>query len=330
LLDLRIFRKNPRNFVRTAFVFIRLIVHLPNTSNSTTNAFARIGCYLTDFVMSKARKKRLVPDKRRKASARVLQYQFDRRNPKNANLMPTPLDTFRGYIQAQTRLAAEQPRRELPVVTISRETGAGAITIAGLVAKQLNLRRAGKGFCPWTVFDRNLVERVLADHELPATIKQFVHEDAAVFDLRNVVEELLGLHPSDWTLVHHTTDTVLRLAQLGNVILVGRGSNIITANFKNAFHVRLVAPLDARIKHIAEYYQLTEKEAAVFVREKDRARRRYVKLNFHAAIDDPLQYHVTINTTGRMTFEDAARMIADAAELIGDRSRRSRSPMVPR
>ena len=226
--------------------------------------------------------------------------------------MHTSLHSCRAYIEAQSRLGKAPARHELPVVTISRETGAGAITIAGLVAKQLNKRAADKHLCPWTVFDRNLVEKVLEDHEMPATIKRFVHEDAAVFDLRSAVEELLGLHPSDWTLVHHTTDTILQLAKLGNVILVGRGSNIITANFKNVFHVRLVAALEPRIKHIAEYYNLTEKEAALFVREKDRARRRYVKLNFQAAIDDPLQYHVTINTTGRMTFEDAARLLANA------------------
>ncbi|MEA3188883.1 MAG: hypothetical protein QOD99_2713 [Chthoniobacter sp.] len=229
---------------------------------------------------------------------------------KIAKAMHTTLDTFRGYIEGQTRLAAERPRRELPVVTISRETGAGAITVASLVAKELNLRRTSNDVCPWTVFDRNLVEKVLEDHELPATLRQFVHEDAAVFDLRKVIEEMLGLHPSDWTLVHHTTDTILRLAQLGNVILIGRGANVITAQFKNAFHVRLVAPLDARIRHIAEHYHLTGNGAATFVREKDRARHRYVKLNFHAAIDDPLQYHITINTTGRMSFEDAAHLIA--------------------
>lgn len=225
--------------------------------------------------------------------------------------MNTFLDTFRGYLAAQATISTDAPRSaDLPVVTISRETGAGAITIAHLVAERLN-RVAHKDECPWTVFDRNLIEKVLEDHDLPGAIKRFVQEDATVFSPRRIVEELLGLHPSDWTLLHHTTDTILRLAQLGNVILVGRGASVITSHLKNALHVRLVGALDARIKHITEYYKLTEKEAAAFLHKKDQARRRYVKHYFHVPIDDPLQYHATINSH-TITFERAAQMIADA------------------
>jgi len=223
----------------------------------------------------------------------------------------TSIDTWRGYLEAQTGRAARQTRRELPVVTISRETGAGGSTVAQLVAERLNQQMPAKDSCPWTVFDRNLVEQVLQEHELPNTIKQFMAEDAAVFSPGKLIEELLGLHPSAWTLAHHTTDTILRLARMGNVVLVGRGSNVITSSCKKAFHVRLVAPREARIKRAAELFQLTEREAAVFVREKDRARRRYVKLHFKVAIDNPLQYHAVFNT-GCMSFEAAARLIADA------------------
>lgn len=225
------------------------------------------------------------------------------------------LDTCRSYIQVQNRFAAIEPAPEFPVVTISRETGAGAITIAGMVAKQLDMRGNGERSCPWTVFDENLIEEILKDHGLRAEIKKFVREDAARFDLAIVIREMLDMQPSDWTLVQYTTDTILRLARLGNVILVGRGANLITANFKNALHVRLVGSLDRRIKHIAEYYQLTGEEAAAFVSEKDAARRRYLELNFHRVIDDPLQYHMTINTD-RTSFEGAARIIGDAVARL--------------
>jgi cytidylate kinase len=141
-------------------------------------------------------------------------------------------------------------------------------------------------------------------------------EDASIFSAGSMVEELMGLHPSDWTLVHHVTDTMLRLAQMGNVILVGRGANIITAHRKNAFHVRLVAPRDLRIERAAELNNLGAKEAAAFVRKSDRARRRYVKLHFRVAIDEPLLYDATLNT-GRFSFETAARLIAEALALQG-------------
>jgi len=225
------------------------------------------------------------------------------------------LDKCRSYLDAQIgRVARGEAHRELPVITISREALAGASDIAQLIAQRLNQQTPSENGCPWTVFDRNLVERVLQDHELPKTLNQFMSEDASVFSPGSAVEELLGLHPSDWTLVQHTTDTIFRLARLGNVILIGRGANIITALNQNAFHVRLVAPRQVRIQRAARIYQLTAREAAVFVREKDAARQRYVKHHFHVSIDDPLQYHAILNT-GLLSFEAAARLIADAVTL---------------
>jgi hypothetical protein len=100
-----------------------------------------------------------------------------------------------------------------------------------------------------------------------------------------IVEEILGLHPSGWTLVQQATQTILRLAGLGRSIVVGRGGNIITARLPNVFHVRLVAPLVTRIRHCAEYYHLSEAEAAKLVREQDQARRRYLRRYFNAKID---------------------------------------------
>jgi len=228
----------------------------------------------------------------------------------------TSVDTWRGCLEARSNLNVSRTRHEFPVVTISREAEAGATTIGNLLAERLNRELPGKDGYPWTVFDQNLVEKILEDHRLPAMIKQFMPEDAVVFSPGNVVEEILGLHPSEWTLFHHTTDTILRLARIGNVILVGRGSNVITSGFKKAFHVRLVAPRGMRIKRAAEHYHLTAKEAAAFVRKKDHARRRYVKMHFKVAIDDPLQYHAVFNT-GCMGFESTAHLIAEAISGLG-------------
>ena len=136
-------------------------------------------------------------------------------------------------------------------------------------------------------------------------------EDARL-PVEAIVEEVLGLHPSGWTLVQHTTKTILRLAGLGHVVVVGRGGTVITARLPNVFHVRLVAPLEMRIRRTGEYYHLNETEAAKFVREKDHARRRYVRRYFNAEIDDPTLYDVTLNT-GRFGFARAAETIAQLA-----------------
>jgi diguanylate cyclase (GGDEF)-like protein len=43
-------------------------------------------------------------------------------------------------------------------------------------------------------------------------------------EITDTLDELLGLHPPAWTLVRQMTETILHLAEMGNVILVGRGA----------------------------------------------------------------------------------------------------------
>jgi len=218
------------------------------------------------------------------------------------------IDIFGSYLQSQAALS-EKVREPQPLaITISREVGAGGRTIAELLSERLTAAEKTPGTIPWAVFDANLAKQVLEDHQLPPNLERFMTEDARL-PVEAIVEEVLRLHPSGWTLVQHTTKTILRLAGLGHTILVGRGGNVITARLPNVFHVRLAAPLATRIRHTAEYYQLSETDAAKFVREHDHARRRYVRRYFNAEIDDPTLYDVTLNT-GRLGFDRAAEGIA--------------------
>lgn len=217
-------------------------------------------------------------------------------------------DSCRSYIVAQAESHASRDKRVLPALTISREAGAGAVSIAKLVVDQMETRSKTPEY-PWAIFDRNLVECVLKDHDLPSRIKQFMPEDSSP-EFQSAFEEFLGLHPSNWQLFEQTTETILRLATAGNCILVGRGGNLITRNLKHVFHVRLVGDVEQRVRHCEEYYHLTHREAVVFVAEKDAARRRYVRQHFQCNIDDPLLYHLTINT-GLVSFEEAAELIAN-------------------
>jgi len=220
-------------------------------------------------------------------------------------------DQCRAYLTAQAAAPAEdKPRPPLRAVTISRETGAGAISIGQLVADHLQARQKDARY-PWAVFDRNLAREVLADFKLPQRVEQYMPEDTAQA-ARDTIEDLLGLHPSEWTLVHYTNRTILRLANAGNVVLVGRGANLITAGLDHVLHVRVVGPEAQRIRHCEDYYHLTRAQASEFVHKTDRARARYVKRHFKKDIADPLNYHLVINT-GPVSFTEAARLIAEAA-----------------
>lgn len=201
-------------------------------------------------------------------------------------------------------------KKELyPCITISRQTGSGARMVCEKLIELLDQYSAPEEIS-WAFFDKELIEKVLEDHHLPKQISEYMVE-GKYKHLTSAVHELLGLKPSEWTLIHKTTDTILQLARMGNVIIVDRGANIIAAKLKNTFHVRLVASLEKRIEHIKEITGMNDKEAANHIKKEDENRRLYLKSYFHADIDDPLHYHLVANTD-LLTYNGAAHLIAEA------------------
>jgi cytidylate kinase len=223
------------------------------------------------------------------------------------------LDRCLTFINCQLRPAGKPPLAQDGVqrraVTISRQTGSGAHVVAEKLAAYLQAHAPNEA-CPWTVFDRNLVEKVLEDHHLPQRLAQFMPEDR-ISEIADTMDELFGLHPPSWTLVRNTADTVLHLAELGNVILIGRGANIITSKLDYMFHVRLVGSFERRVACIQQLERLSPKQAREFVRREDRGRQRYLKKYFHKDIDDPLLYHLILNTD-LVPYWEAALIIGQA------------------
>ena len=193
-----------------------------------------------------------------------------------------------------------------PVITISRETGVGATAICEKLTEYFN-KFAIDDYDDWTFFDRDLIEKVMEDHHLPEHFKKHLSEEKPA-KIDSWFGEILGITPSKLSLLHKTSRTILKLAEYGNVVLVGRGATIITANLERAFHVRLVAPLNYRIENSMRLYDVTAKRAAEFIKEEDEARKNYIWKYFHKNVEDPLLYHAIINTN-LLKFEEIADMI---------------------
>jgi len=221
------------------------------------------------------------------------------------------IDQCRAFINChmQPVPAHEEPATQdrPPTITISRQSGAGGHSVAVRLAEILQAR-APANTRPWTVFDRNLVDQVLEDHHLPKSLARFLGEERRS-ELQDTIDELVGLHPHSDALARQVSETVLRLADLGNTILIGRGATFITRKLPHTFHVRLVGSLDRRVERVAECQHISRDAAREMVRREDAARRGYVRRFFGQEVDDPLHYHLVLNTDW-VPFEEAARVIA--------------------
>jgi hypothetical protein len=231
----------------------------------------------------------------------------------NRKHVETGMSQYGSYMLAQARELKEMPVRPFrpgPAVTVSYQTGAGEHEIASRVAGVLQ-ETESMDTAPWTVFDRQLVEQALREHQFPETMAKFIAEDHRNF-VEEEIRDILGLHPPAWVIVPQIAETVLRLANAGHVVLVGRGAVFITSKVPNVFHVRLVAPLPNRIDRVRMTENLSEKAAAKYITKNDRGRNRYLKAYFHGRQDDDLLYDMVINT-GRIPYIEAAQLIAKQA-----------------
>jgi cytidylate kinase len=99
--------------------------------------------------------------------------------------------------------------------------------------------------------------------------------------------------------------------EMGNVVVVGRGAQVVLRAKPDALHVRLTAPLGTRIRRHQVRAGLDVEEAREQVLERDRASAEFVQRFYDVDVGDPVLYDLILNT-GRLPLEAAADLIVAA------------------
>ena len=119
---------------------------------------------------------------------------------------------------------------------------------------------------------------------------------------------------SDERYIGTLTDIIRDLAVHDNVLIIGRGSQVILQDWPGATHVLLIAPLEHRIAYLAQRDGLSMEAAEKRVHEGDRGRVSFHQKFFRVNADDPSLYHLTLNTA-RLSTDEAARVIGDTVHV---------------
>ena len=120
---------------------------------------------------------------------------------------------------------------------------------------------------------------------------------------------------NDQKFIDVTSAVVKDLAAAGNVIIIGRGSNMILKGAPGVFHVALIAPLEQRIQTIAEREHLDRKDAEKFIADMEKARVIFYRKFFKVDPDDPKLNHIMLDL-GVFGIDTAAEIVANAAQKL--------------
>jgi cytidylate kinase len=89
-------------------------------------------------------------------------------------------------------------------------------------------------------------------------------------------------------------DTILKFATVGYCIIIGRDGHMITKDIEKSLHIRLIAPLDYRVKNIMENNQLTRLKAIEFINRVEKEREAFRKSIRPGFMQEEL-FDITIN-----------------------------------
>jgi cytidylate kinase len=206
------------------------------------------------------------------------------------------------------------------LITISRQYGAGGSEVARRVAAALG----------WRVVDNELVEEVAArvgippeqvaerEERVPSFVERLARTLAAstpeLFPATVPGGTLPKLQEAD--LVRITESVVAEAAARGRLVLVGRAAPAVLAQERDSLHVKLVAPRPYRIQVGAQRLGLDLQKAAAVVDESDSTRARYHQQYYRRDWNDPVNYHLVLNT-GALGLDGATDLIVAAARRRG-------------
>ena len=181
-------------------------------------------------------------------------------------------------------------------ITIEREYGAGAPTIAGALADRLG----------WKLWDRQLTAEIAriahVDPEAASRCDErcdtLLHRMAKTF-WRGSYERAMpmvdsGVFDTD-TLVELSEQVITRLAETGNCVIVGRGAPYFLRNRDDVFTVFLFADHDEKMRRLMHDGQ-SEKDAKEGIATVDRDRAAFIRQYFGLQWPDRKLYHMWINT----------------------------------
>jgi cytidylate kinase len=206
------------------------------------------------------------------------------------------------------------------LITISRQYGAGGSEVARQVAAALG----------WQVLDNELIEEVARRAGVPAEQVAEKEERAPSFverlarTLAASTPELLprpvpgGTLPKlqERDLVRLTESVVEEAAAKGRLVLVGRAAPVVLARERESLHVKLVAPKPFRIQAAAARLGVDPRQASEIVEDSDSSRARYHRQYYGRDWNDPINYHLVLNT-GALGLDGATAVIVARARALG-------------
>lgn len=235
----------------------------------------------------------------------------------------------------------------MSVITIEGRLGAGGPDLGRLVAREMGLDFVDRLMLADIAKRVGSTVTALAEQErrVPSLANRFAQAIQRMLHRSAVagmggdpyfgpgIEQLLSRPYSEMEEAPHTSaeeideqhfmdtarEVITDLAEIGNVVILGRGGAAILHDSIKVLRVGVVAKMEDRIIRVQQQMRLqTPEEAQELIEHTDTAQHRYFEKAFDSSPIDPFLYHFMWNTSD-VSLEYAAQVTVDAAKVMSEK-----------
>ena len=199
----------------------------------------------------------------------------------------------------------------MAVITISRQYGSGGKTLGAMIATELGYEFADSEIVAKVAEMANVsthwVETV--ENEAGGKLSRFVSRmvsrplvDKILKGERGYIDETIYL---DYLVL-----IIAQIADEGDVVILGRGSQYILDDHPEAFHILMIDEFENRVRFMQKNYELSESRATRLIRGEDKRRKTLYQKLGKTDYDDPFLYHLVLNMS-KISLEEAKQIVCN-------------------
>ncbi len=197
----------------------------------------------------------------------------------------------------------------MPVVTISRQFGAGGKTLGKAVADRLGI----------PFLDNELIQMVARKARVSTNWVASIEKEAGGRLLRfisglvsrSLVDRVLDNqrgYIDEEIYVDLLHQIISQIAAEGDAVILGRGGQYILRNDPEAYHILLVGDKPDRVRFMEEHYEMPPSRALKVVTMEERRRANLYRYFGREDYDDPQLYHLSLNMS-QVHMDVACRLV---------------------
>ena len=188
-----------------------------------------------------------------------------------------------------------------PDIVISRDPGSGGALIGKKLAKKLG----------WQLFDRTLMLKLSQELNIPRAELAHIDEHGRNWLMDSLQAIFNPDYVSDIRYIAHLKKILLHAAKKGDMVIVGRGANLILPHDK-CLRVRITASFATRVDNTYKYEKMASREeASLHVEHVEKQRNAFIRQYFGINPHNPWHYDLVISTD-HLSLDQVVKIILHA------------------